>query len=355
MFINDTTSLCTQCYRHIPGKIFVEDKAVWIEKTCEEHGTERYLVEKNAEFYLNYVYSKKDIQKVLDAICLDITNRCNLACPHCYQLPDNFSQDPSIDNILKQIKKWPTKKTVVLMGAEPTVRDDLPDLIQGIRDIDDRPVMILTNGVRLARIDYASQFERFDNVLFTFGLNHPDYQGPKIREKQLLGLENCVAHNLPIKNISYTLENFNQLEYCLDEIQYFNSTKRYCDMYRIRVGADIGRCPDHEKMFMSELVSRSKEIADRKGWCFKPRPELGIRAHYPVEIDNVLIKLIQWPDVKTVDLEETQTESWADMLPGFPISPLVHQVLLRDRLVNNNSPLLDIVPERYRMLPCITD
>ena len=347
--ISNTISLCVECHKHIPAKIFEQDGSVWIEKTCEDHGEQRYLVEKNAEFYRNYNYPQRDLQEFYNAVCFDITNRCNLACPHCYQLPNNHSSDPRIEEIISRIKLLPDDKAVVLMGAEPTVRDDLPELITKINKVRNTPVIVLTNGVRLARIDYISQFERFDNVYFTFGLNHPDYQGPKVREKQIAGLENCVAHGLPIKNISYTLEGFDQLEYCLEEIQRFNREKNYCDLYRIRVGTDIGRCPDHEKMFMSELVSRAEQISNNKRWSFVPRPDKGIRAHYPVEINGVMVKLIQWPDVKTIDLEETQTESWADMLPGYPVSPLVHQVLLRDRLVNNNLPLLDTVPYKYRM------
>lgn len=350
MIINSNTiSLCTRCYRHIPAKTFIEDGKVYLEKTCPEHGYEKYLVELDADFYVNYKYPKRNLQKFLDAVCLDITNRCNLSCPHCYQIPNSKSQDTRISAIVEQIKKWSLQRAVVLMGAEPTVRHDLPELIEEINKIAMRPIMILTNGVNLSRIDYANQFTKFDNVYFTFGLNHPDYQGHIVRFKQEDGLKNCKAMGLKIKNISYTIEGFHQLEYCLDETQKFNSENQYCNMYRIRVGADIGRCPDQKKMFMSELVKRSRMIAEQRGWNFTPRPDLGIRAHYPVEINDVLIKLIQWPDVGTLDLEEIQTESWADMLPGYPPSPLVHQVILRDQLVNNNTPLLDVVEEKYRM------
>jgi organic radical activating enzyme len=349
-YINEhTLSLCQHCHRHIPASTFVELGSVWITKTCPEHGTETHLVERDAEFYLGYRYPERDLQDFFDAICLDITNRCNLTCPHCYQMPDNFSRDETIDSILDRIRKWPRQTAVVLMGAEPTVRHDLPELIDGINSIAHRPVIILTNGVRLARRDYVEQFCRFDNVYFTIGLNHPDYQGHAVRAKQEQALENLKSLNIPIKNISYTLEGYHQLEYCLEEIQDFNSHKKYCSMYRIRVGTEIGRCPDQDTMFMSELVKKSREIAELKGWTFIPRPEEGIRAHYPVEINGVMVKLIQWPDSKTIDLNETQTESWADMLPDRPISPLVHQVLLRDRLVNNNLPLLDETPVQYIM------
>lgn len=348
--LNDsTTSLCTTCYRHVPAQTFVEDNKVYIEKTCPDHGYEKYLVEKDANFYVSYDYPKRNLQDFLDAVCLDITNRCNLTCPHCYQIPNNKSKDTSIETIIKQIKAWPSQRSVVLMGAEPTIRDDLFDLIEAINEIAIRPIMILTNGVRLARLDYATRFTKFNNVYFTFGLNHPDYQGLVVREKQQRGIDNCQSLGLPIKNISYTIEGFHQLEYCLNEIQKFHAEKQYCDLYRIRVGTDIGRCPDHEKMFLSELFDRSKQIADKNGWSFIPKPDIGIRAHYPVEINGVLVKLIQWPDVKTLDLEEIQTESWADMLVGYPPSPLVHQVILRDQLVNKNIPLIDTVADKYRM------
>ena len=67
-----------------------------------------------------------------------------------------------------------------------------------------------------------------------------------------------------------------------------------------------------------------------------------------MRINGILVKIIQWPDVRTIDLEEDQTESWADMLPGKPVSPLVHQVILRDQAVNKGQMLLDTVPEKYR-------
>jgi hypothetical protein len=122
----------------------------------------------------------------------------------------------------------------------------------------------------------------------------------------------------------------------------------YSDLYRIRVGTDIGRSPKVSKMFMSTLVSTAKTISEKNNWEFNPNPEIGIRAHYPVSINNILIKLIQWPDIKTLDMKEIQTESWADMLPGKPVSPLVHQVILRDGAVNKNLPLYDTVPEKYQ-------
>jgi hypothetical protein len=260
-----------------------------------------------------------------------------------------MSKDPSIEHILEIVKSWDNDGyNVALMGAEPTVRKDLSNLCSAIQSLPGLPrsIMILTNGVYLSEYDYVKQFADMKNVLWTIGLNHPNYQGLTVRKKQIQGIEHCVKLGMKIKNVSYTLETVAQLEYCLEEIQKFGNS--ICQQYRIRVGTDIGRHPGEEKIFLSELVNMVKTICDKKGWDHQYDSEYGIRVHYPLRINGILVKIIQWPDVRTLDLEEDQTESWADMLPGKPISPLVHQVILRDGAVNKNLPLYDTVPKKYQ-------
>lgn len=343
--LNDTISLCEKCYRHISAVKFVKNNSVWLGKTCPKHGYTEHLVEPDSDFYINYKYPKKTYTSYF----IEVTNKCNLVCPHCYQLPDNTSSDPSIDYILDQINSWDDDGYVVsLAGAEPTARKDLDLLIKRIKELSGLPrkIIVLTNAVNLADVDYAKKFVGIDNLFWTIGLNHPDYHGQKIRNKQLQGIENCIFLGLKIKNISYTLENLDQLEYCLEEIQEFYPSK--CEQFRIRVGADIGRNPKGDQVYLSQLVTATKNIAINKKWTFNADIRTGIRAHYPVFVNNVYIKLIQWPDVTTLDMEEIQTETWADLLPGKPISPLVHQVILRDQLINKKQMLFDTVPEKYR-------
>jgi hypothetical protein len=314
-------------------------------KTCPKHGYTENLIEPDAEFYVNYNYPKK----THTAYFIEVTNKCNLTCPHCYQLPDNTSSDPSIDYILSQIKSYEDDGYAIsLAGAEPTARKNLDVLIKQIKELPGKPrrIIVLTNGVNLAKMDYAKKFVGIDDLHWTFGLNHPDYHGEKIRDKQLQGIDNCIELGLSIKNISYTLEGLHQLEYCLEEIQKFYPDK--CKQFRIRVGADIGRNPEGEQIYLSQLVKATQEIVLNKKWTYSTDPNTGIRAHYPVVVNDVYIKLIQWPDVTTLDMEEIQTETWADVLPGKPVSPLVHQVILRDHMINNKQMLFDTVPEKYR-------
>jgi uncharacterized radical SAM superfamily Fe-S cluster-containing enzyme len=92
-FIYNTVSLCEQCYRHIPAERFEKDGKMVLGKTCPKHGYQEAVLDINIDFYKSQQYQKRRP----GSYWLDITNRCNLDCPHCYQMPDNSSKDPSID------------------------------------------------------------------------------------------------------------------------------------------------------------------------------------------------------------------------------------------------------------------
>lgn len=344
--LDDTLSVCHICYRHVPAVKFKRDGSIYLGKTCKVHGYSEHLVEPDSEFYLNYKYPRRPLECYL----LEVTNRCNLDCPHCYQMPDSKSQDPSIEYLCDLVKSWPDNgNAIALCGAEPTVRKDLAELMRAIRNSGTRhrTIIVLSNGVNLARDEYVQEFNDIPDLKWTIGLNHPDYQGHTVRAKQIAGIHNLKKHGYDIKNISYTLENLLQMEYCLDEIQDF-AKQELAPQFRIRCGAEIGRYPDEPKLFMSDLMREVYRIAELRNWTVEyVNGGYGNRAHYPIRINGVFVKIIQWPDATTLDLHEVQTESLADILPGKPPSPLVHQVILRDGAINKGLMLYDTIPQEY--------
>jgi hypothetical protein len=346
---NQTISLCEQCYRHIPAERFERCGAMWLGKTCPKHGYQEAVLDINTDFYKSQQYQRR----VPSSYWLDITNRCNLDCPHCYQIPDNKSIDPNIDYLLSEVRSWPDDGLPVsLVGAEPTVRKDLPELIKAIQALPgkSRTVIVVTNGVYLAKWDYVKRFEGIPNLKWTFGLNHPDYNGGNIRVKQMEGLENCVKLKLDVKTLTYTLANLEQLLDVLNEVQEF-ARRGVCSSARIQVGVNIGRVPEateDQELYLSELVTAAEKIAKEQSWSYEPDSIWGNRTHYAVKINGVDHKLIKWCDVKTLDLEEVQSESWANIVPNKPMSTLLHQVILRDQAVNKGLPLFDTIPEKYR-------
>ena len=341
--LNQTISLCKTCYRHIPAERFEKDGQMMLGKTCPKHGYQEVVLDSNTEFYKSQQYQRRKP----GSYWLDITNRCNLDCPHCYQMPDNNSKDPSIDYLLSEVMSWPDNGyPVSLVGAEPTVRRDLPDLVLAIQalPIKTRNVIIVTNGVYLAKWDYVERFKGIPNLKWTFGLNHPDYNGGQIRVKQMEGLENCIKLGLDVKTLTYTLANLEQLSDVMYEVQKFGINAR------IQLGVEIGRVPegDFKELYLSELVTIAEQFCINNGWTWEPDYISGNRTHYAVHINGIEHKFIKWCDVGTIDLEEVQSESWANIVPGKPMSPLLHQVILRDQAVNRGQMLLDTVPEKYR-------
>jgi len=342
--LSDTLSVCEFCYRHVPAIRFERDGGIWLWKKCKWHGESEHLVEPDASFYLNYTY----IRKQLESYMIDITNKCNLTCPNCHQEPNNNSKDLPINFFIDIISSWPDNGwPVALCGAEPTIRKDLPEFVEAINSMPrkKRDIIILTNAVRLADENYTQQFIAYNNIYWTIGLNHPEYQGHKVREKQIKGIENLVKYKQKIKNISYTLEILGQMEYCLEELQEFS--KKYCKAFRVRTGVDIGRYPGGPKVYMSDLVKEMNRVAEKNKWPIEKINDQGNRAHYAVLINDVPVKIIQWPDAQTLDLREIQTEAFGDFVPNKPASPLIHQIILRDAHINKGLPLYDTIPQEY--------
>ena len=343
MNTSETISLCEHCYRHIPAKRFEKDGRMMLGKTCPKHGYQEAILDINTDFYKSQQYQRRSPS----SYWLDITNRCNLDCPHCYQMPDNNSKDPSIDYLLSEVMSWPDNGLPVsLVGAEPTVRRDLADLVLAIHalPIKRRNVIIVTNGVYLAKWDYAERFKDIPNLKWTFGLNHHDYNGGQIRTKQMEGLENCLKLGLDVKTLTYTLANLEQLSDVMYEVQKFKINAR------IQLGVEIGRVPDGDfvELYLSELVAVAEQFCLDNDWTWEPDCLGGNRTHFAVRINGIEHKFIKWCDVRTIDLEEIQSESWASIVPGKPMSPLLHQVILRDQAVNKGQMLFDTIPEKYR-------
>lgn len=348
--INHTTSLCEECYRHIPAVKFIKDDKVYLGKTCPKHGYTEVVIESDSDFYFK---EQQYFKREASSYWIDITNRCNLDCPFCYQKPDNKSIDPTIDYILHEISMLPDNGfPISLVGAEATTRKDLHELVKRIQELPGkhRKIMIVTNGVNLAKEHYIEKFVGLENVSWTFGLNHKNYIGTHIREKQLEGINNCVKYNQKIKNFTYTTGNLNDIPDILEEVQHWNKMN-ICDNVRIQLGVDIGRTPEEgaPELYLSDLVKYVKNYCIEKQYTFEPRYDLSNRTHYAVDINGITHRLIKWVDVRTIDMEETYSESLAQLVPNKPMSPLLHQFILRDRVINEKQMLFDTIPEKYRI------
>jgi hypothetical protein len=185
-----STSLCPECMARIPMRIYEESGVIYLEKTCPEHGKFEDVYWGDAElfkwFYDNW-YNARYVGSGLQnpqtetvkgcpfdcGICpqhktptilgiIDVTNRCNMACPVCfaYAGSSNYVYEPSFEQIvgmfrvLRANRPWACN-ALQFSGGEPTVRNDLPDLIREAKKAGISHIEVNTNGLRIAEdIEY---------------------------------------------------------------------------------------------------------------------------------------------------------------------------------------------------------
>ncbi|MEM3356785.1 MAG: radical SAM protein, partial [Candidatus Bathyarchaeia archaeon] len=94
---------------------------------------------------------------------IDVTNRCNLKCPVCFAnaAAAGYVYEPTKEEVrgmLENLRKNDPVPATALQfsGGEPTVREDLFELIRMAKELGFRHVEVNTNGVRLAQsVDYC--------------------------------------------------------------------------------------------------------------------------------------------------------------------------------------------------------
>jgi molybdenum cofactor biosynthesis enzyme MoaA len=138
-------------------------------------------------------------------VFVDVTNRCNLNCPICLaNVPAmGFVFDPPLSyfaRIFDELERWDPKPRVELFGGEPTVREDIFEIIRMARDRG-LAVSLVTNSVSLADEDYCKRVcsAKVDLLLAFDGRDPVIYETMRgsrsCYEKKLQALDNVRKHS----------------------------------------------------------------------------------------------------------------------------------------------------------------
>ena len=88
-----TTSFCPICKKVIEADIVEKNGAMFMQKTCPEHGSFEVKIAKYAWYYkgLNSYYDNlygRELDKKLPTSYLcNVTSKCSLDCPICFAKP----------------------------------------------------------------------------------------------------------------------------------------------------------------------------------------------------------------------------------------------------------------------------
>ncbi|HBE44461.1 MAG TPA: radical SAM protein [Deltaproteobacteria bacterium] len=179
MVLKKTQSLCPVCLERIDAEIVEEEEGVYLTKTCINHGNFKTALWKGSgDSFLIWDRDSEngggpggDLSKIrkgcpydcgpclvhTGGICValvEVTHRCNMKCPICFaSSPKDPASEPDIETIkhrYKIILKTGATPPLQLSGGEPTLRDDLPEIVAAAKDLGFEMIQINTNGLRLA-------------------------------------------------------------------------------------------------------------------------------------------------------------------------------------------------------------
>jgi uncharacterized radical SAM superfamily Fe-S cluster-containing enzyme len=167
-----TTSLCPTCLERVPGEYEARDDAVYLTRSCPDHGTASRKVwasldhwEWASDFGPDTAPDASDDLSVDgDHACLavvEVTEDCNLSCSYCFASSGPGGKQRSFEEVvdlLETVKAEAGPRPIQFSGGEPTVHDDLPELVEAARGMGFDHVEVNTNGIKLATEDgYAER------------------------------------------------------------------------------------------------------------------------------------------------------------------------------------------------------
>ena len=185
-------SLCPGCVDEekwdgmkIDCLVYVKDNKVWMIKQCQEHGAVKELYWSDYEMYKkaerfqdpgikilnpNIDKSEFEINCPTDCgLCVEheshtglgnivLTNICDLTCWYCffYAKEGEPVYEPTMDQIKLMLNRMRDEKpvganAVQLTGGEPTLREDIGEIIKAAREIGYEHVQLNTNGINLSK------------------------------------------------------------------------------------------------------------------------------------------------------------------------------------------------------------
>src|SRR5574341_1906562 len=182
MAMKSTRSLCPECLAIIEASIFEENGKVMIEKTCSKHGSFKDIYWSSAKQFRRFDHYWHDGEGVTNpnvstdgncphscGLCsshktttilanIDLTNRCNQACPVCfanaqasgYLYEPTLSQISAMMQMLRDEKPIPCP-AIQFAGGEPTMREDIVQIVRMASEFKFTQVQMATNGIKLAR------------------------------------------------------------------------------------------------------------------------------------------------------------------------------------------------------------
>lgn len=324
--IRDTYSLCDICGEQIPARLTAAEGRTYLKKSCPKHGDFSALVWKNQINMMTWCGEAKPLAESeisnCPALCrekglcsdhkngtccvlLEVTERCTLKCAYCFANKNNNTDKP-LDELIREMKSFvvPGETLVQLSGGEPTMRDDLPQIVSAARELGCKYIQLNSNGIRLA------EDENYVKALADAGLSFVFMQFDGVRDEiyeKLRGIplfavkeraiDNCAKHGLGVTLVPTVVRGVNS-DSLGDILRYGVSRSPDVRGVHFQPVSYMGRIPflpsDSDRYTLDELMIEIEKQSDGLVKCenlFPSRcdhPMCGFHGDFIVKSDRTL-------------------------------------------------------------------
>ncbi len=230
--ISTTESVCPECLARLTAERVLIGDDVYLRKTCPEHGSFQTILWRGQPAYAEWVRPKipahpaqpftpiergcpfdcglcADHRQHTCTALLEVTQRCDLRCPFCFAAAGTASMpDPdlrTIEDWYRRLLEAGGPYNIQLSGGEPTLRDDLPEIVALGKSLGFGFIQLNTNGLRLAQdVEYVKRLKQagLASVFLQFDGTRDDIfktlRGVQLLERKRAAIAQCAEHDLGV-------------------------------------------------------------------------------------------------------------------------------------------------------------
>lgn len=312
--ISRTESVCPECLAVIPAQVVFRGDGCYLEKECKDHGSYVVLIwAGDKESYLNWGAGERPEDNIVNGheckrgcpfdcglceqhmrkgccVLLELTTRCNLNCPVCFANAGKEERDSTLEEVealydLLLASGGPFN--IQLSGGEPTIREDLPEIIKLGKQKGFSYIQLNTNGIRIGcEPEYIHKLKRagLDCVFLQFdGMGEEAYQalrGKPLLEKKQKAINHCKEAQIGVVLVPTVARDVN-----LSEIggilQFAEENMPWVRGVHFQPLSHFGRCSLEQPKKRITIPEMLAEIEKQTGGRMKAADFVGGQAENP--------------------------------------------------------------------------
>jgi len=265
-------------------------------------------------------------------LMVDLTHRCNMECANCY-LPNRDIPDMDVTKLYEFLRKLPHRIIVRLIGAEPTIRKDLPDIIRNVKKCGHQ-VSLTTNGLKLSSKKYVQELKKSGLRMVLISMNgaaDPEVyeildNGREYADMKHKALVNSMKSRMIINTGTIIAKGSNEFT-LRDQVDLVRKTMKETN-YRVRIKpilrfksvGHIGRYMKDATYTLPELEEAFKYyVHDATKVDDIVSPNHAVLANF-YELDDMFVRLIDW-EIDDDGIPDSDNEYRGRVTQNWKVAP----------------------------------